>query len=422
MNSLGDILTIIFGLTAAVLTLVGLMSIFISLNTQHSIQRCREILWDLSSYPYGDIPFSPSNKIQSVGKELFQKVYIYEQALSLDKHKDSISRRMINFCTFTIGITIMIFILTSGLFARNNSIKMLRVWFVVFSTIIIILLMVNLILFLRDLKNTSKAGKLPPVNELLDGDNLEYGMNIPHLAAISSKIYIEHDELLIGLPLPFENLQAKAILYFDYESNQAREKIQVGPIKLNTESNILPRENLYWYRFNIPAKQPSEVILVFSSKQSQVNSYYKTSQGMVEAETFKWLYDYFPTTVKVVASNRDSILDPMYQAYQKFMNDPESFDPDDEVLKCIRHYESIFIEKTLHVKETCREKDKTKRDNLKRIEDYYEYKKIVESNNRIWDNLKEPEKKVEIPEMDDWIQKKIRSERELEAKSYNFID
>jgi hypothetical protein len=42
-----DIFAYVFGLTSGILTLVGLIAIFVSLNSQHTIERGREILWEV---------------------------------------------------------------------------------------------------------------------------------------------------------------------------------------------------------------------------------------------------------------------------------------------------------------------------------------------------------------------------------------
>ncbi|BCC60818.1 hypothetical protein OCD85_01220 [Bacillus pacificus] len=50
----GTFLTIIFGLTAGILGLVGLLAIFISLNSQHNIQKARELYWQLKNFHFED--------------------------------------------------------------------------------------------------------------------------------------------------------------------------------------------------------------------------------------------------------------------------------------------------------------------------------------------------------------------------------
>ncbi|PLS02339.1 hypothetical protein [Neobacillus cucumis] len=48
-NDIGSIATIIFGITSGVLALIGLVAIFVSLNSQHKIQKCRELYWEIIS-------------------------------------------------------------------------------------------------------------------------------------------------------------------------------------------------------------------------------------------------------------------------------------------------------------------------------------------------------------------------------------
>ncbi|MFP3668960.1 hypothetical protein SB717_27870 [Priestia sp. SIMBA_032] len=47
-----DVLAIMFGLTGTIIALVGLIALFISLNTQHILQKCRELYWEMVSISY----------------------------------------------------------------------------------------------------------------------------------------------------------------------------------------------------------------------------------------------------------------------------------------------------------------------------------------------------------------------------------
>ncbi|PFU24520.1 hypothetical protein [Bacillus cereus] len=44
---IGSLATIIFGISAGILSLMGLVAIFVSMNSQHKIQKVREIYWDM---------------------------------------------------------------------------------------------------------------------------------------------------------------------------------------------------------------------------------------------------------------------------------------------------------------------------------------------------------------------------------------
>lgn len=60
------ILNLLFGITGGLLTLVGLISIFVTLNTQHNIQRAKEILWSLQSLEI-DFPDNNETKAKKFG-------------------------------------------------------------------------------------------------------------------------------------------------------------------------------------------------------------------------------------------------------------------------------------------------------------------------------------------------------------------
>ena len=75
----GIILTILFGLSSGILALVGLVSIFISINNQHKIQKARELIWEIMVLP------SEKNNTNHIGKKLFNKLWMYKD-LTSDKH------------------------------------------------------------------------------------------------------------------------------------------------------------------------------------------------------------------------------------------------------------------------------------------------------------------------------------------------
>ncbi|KQU27270.1 hypothetical protein ASG65_01550 [Bacillus sp. Leaf13] len=47
VNNLSNVISYFFGAVASVMTLIGLLSIFISINIQQNIQKCRETIWNL---------------------------------------------------------------------------------------------------------------------------------------------------------------------------------------------------------------------------------------------------------------------------------------------------------------------------------------------------------------------------------------
>lgn len=70
-----NVLTVLFGLTAGILTFVGLIAIYISVNTQHSIQKCRELEWESM-----ELAASPDN-IKRDAKLLNKKIKLYGDIL-----------------------------------------------------------------------------------------------------------------------------------------------------------------------------------------------------------------------------------------------------------------------------------------------------------------------------------------------------
>lgn len=57
-----DMIAIVFGLTGSIMALVGLIAIFVSLNTQHNLQKCRELYWEMVSMSYKEETYENLNR------------------------------------------------------------------------------------------------------------------------------------------------------------------------------------------------------------------------------------------------------------------------------------------------------------------------------------------------------------------------
>ncbi|MBT2716597.1 hypothetical protein [Bacillus sp. ISL-57] len=84
-SDIGDIVTIIFGISGGVLALIGLIAIFISINSQHKIQKCRELYWEIIK-----LSFEKSNPI-TLSNEMTNLLWQYSK-ISANDDEDFINK------------------------------------------------------------------------------------------------------------------------------------------------------------------------------------------------------------------------------------------------------------------------------------------------------------------------------------------
>lgn len=196
-NHIGEVITLVSGLVAAVLALVGLLSIFISINSQHNVQKCRELLWDLKGMEEND--------------KIVKNIILYNQILSDDQKFTS---KVINILRYTIYVVIGIS-LSLNMFLVSSFDRVETIYSVVITVIISIIFIIFSRLLSR-LKDLHYISSLPKTKDLLNANMYEYigKVNTLDLAANTLKMRIaniggpksNHLGLLIGFPMPFENL------------------------------------------------------------------------------------------------------------------------------------------------------------------------------------------------------------------------
>jgi hypothetical protein len=136
-----DVLTIIFGITGGLLTIVGLISIFVSLNTQHSVEKIKDLLIEMKGSSYAEADMSN-----------FYKDYLSYKEILKEGIPEKVTKRIIRLAIFSLAIVLIFWILTS-LFYMNIFIFFLTT----FSGIIIVIFIKHL----WKLHNTSKSLNFP---------------------------------------------------------------------------------------------------------------------------------------------------------------------------------------------------------------------------------------------------------------------
>jgi hypothetical protein len=147
--------TIFFGMTAGVLSLIGLLSIFVSLNSQHRIEKSRELYWLLSEMPF-DI-FDTDILLNKMKLSIRQYLKIRDGADYFVILLTKINQFSISVVCFTWSIYV-------GLISTKSFESLLIAAVTCFS--ILILLCFHGIM--GQLQDIDKIGDLPPLASLLD--------------------------------------------------------------------------------------------------------------------------------------------------------------------------------------------------------------------------------------------------------------
>ena len=199
----GETTGLLLVINSGILSLVGLISIFISMNSAHNVQRSREILWSIFTLPYKKNLFLDKG---AIGQEIFRKYILYEQIIN---EKNRFLIHIITFSQVVLAFSILIWTtIVLNLSMMNYSpFDIVALLFGLFLSICFLLYFMFRIL--GDLKSISKVGQLPTVDELLDANLLTIDSNIITLAAVSSRLKIVDTDIFLGFPILFKNLRVE---------------------------------------------------------------------------------------------------------------------------------------------------------------------------------------------------------------------
>ncbi|MDF2715435.1 MAG: hypothetical protein K0R28_2360 [Paenibacillus sp.] len=267
-----DVLAICFGVTSGIMALIGLVAIFVSINSQHSAEKCREILWDLMSID-SKLHREISDDEQ---KEIKKMLWLYGRIIKHGFFTKAIV--VLSFFTLLVVSTIWIVLihgLKESLDMNNNA--PLQFAFITFSNeysfvsfwtktgAFIVAAFAIMLLFLVSIART---GSLPSLNDILNA-NKKTNVHTLTLAALSSslsyKVTSKNDILLhIRFLAPFYNLQIEVTAITKdeddiYDSEEVKEEHSIHiPNKrfwsLSSSSNVNPN-NVSRNWFSIPVKK-----------------------------------------------------------------------------------------------------------------------------------------------------------------------
>lgn len=310
----GSTLTIILSFTSGIFSLVGLMSIFISMNSQHNVQRSREILWSLASLPYEKDIFSEKG---AIGKEVFRKFLLYEQILN-EKH--DFSNIIIRFAQIALGFCVLVWTTMAFDHMSLNRPDKEKVYLICGLVLSLSFVLYFIVKILGDLRSTSKVGRLPTVPEIIDADRVNQGLSVVTLAAISSCLRLVDSKVYLGFPLPFRNLRVNLTFLNSKEEplpltastranlKECMEKYE----KLEPNELMILDDDYCWYPIqtlqNKGQRQKSVLVtLEIISQQGFVTAQFYIEEFSGDNETS---LNIFPYSFAERFINRTSSLDP----------------------------------------------------------------------------------------------------------------
>ncbi|MHA7097252.1 hypothetical protein [Priestia megaterium] len=159
-----DIISYVFGLIACLFTLVGLLSIFISINSQHNIQKCRELLWNL--------------KGEEDPKKIIKDIQLYRDIV---EDKSEFTTKVISICTFSIQTAIIIIMALNVVLLKEFTTQ--ESLFIAIVSIPIILALYAFSRLLTKLTKITEISNLPTLENLLDAKEDSYGISTLRLAS-----------------------------------------------------------------------------------------------------------------------------------------------------------------------------------------------------------------------------------------------
>jgi hypothetical protein len=152
----GLTITILFGISSGILALLGLVAIFVSINSQHKIQKCKESYWDMLTAPRQEN--NPRKISESLSKALKTYSIIYQ-------NEDKFMAKVISVCKRGIIFVTMIWASCIGLLEVKQWVDTSLLLLMTFLGIYILLLFHKILSSLTDI---GFIGELKSLEDLLD--------------------------------------------------------------------------------------------------------------------------------------------------------------------------------------------------------------------------------------------------------------
>ena len=255
LNKVEVVSGVLYGISSGVLTLISLVAIYITINSQQSIHKCREIFWNLIELPSKVIIGNNVNQSINIFSTLNSCFTIYrhivERSVDFTDEIINLSKNaLISIAAFWLSFTVILLINNKQFDSYYNLLVSISG-----STILMCFLII-----LDKLNRITQIGKLPSYASLLDL-NLEVpGVRTALLAAAALKLELlkvnneiesngEYWIVNVSFPVAYE----APILQAYIQTNGFKEfiSLETEVIKLNTE-NSQGKCTIQLFEFNAP--------------------------------------------------------------------------------------------------------------------------------------------------------------------------
>ncbi|ADU29386.1 hypothetical protein [Evansella cellulosilytica] len=284
LAGVSDFIMIILAISTGLLTLVGLISIYISINLQHRIEKAQELLWDLNELSY---PIKPK---EYLGYTIIQRLTTYRQIR--DKQDD---------------ITLKI-----AKLARNSIYSVSSIWafIILFSYLLLdvklwlfLIVLGGIVIFFmikyaetlnmfKGIFNKVKRKEIPTYDDLLNVD-IDTDLFTLGLASNNLELCVEKKGstyyFYLELPLDFKNIILSKFTIYEYDQRFKEDKLVYEEHDRQLNQSAL---NIRKYRHTIVkdvslTKKRLEVNLIISNNKESIAVVYKeVEKGLVKTNSF----------------------------------------------------------------------------------------------------------------------------------------
>ncbi len=235
----GDILTVLFGISSSILALVGLVTIFVSINSQHRIQRCRELLWELMEIPYQC--WDDLGKFHykfSLEQDIRQRLIIYQQTLK--------SGLIFNYIVVTYLVVVILAV--SGIIIITTEVLKdlyftnLSEYHIIYSLVIVgVIIMIMFAILLLSLTQIGLIASLPQLDDIMNADTSKSDIPGILLAAICMRVMIA-DSLIVRFTFPFQNIEIYPWIIGILKDTNEEVLIKGGPFEHNPNKKKIDQQ------------------------------------------------------------------------------------------------------------------------------------------------------------------------------------
>ncbi|MEK4822631.1 MULTISPECIES: hypothetical protein [Priestia] len=215
-QEIGNVSSMIFGVSSGILSLVGLVAIFVSINIQHRIQKCRELYWQMIDLPnqYLD-PFV-------VSKELRRLLWHYSKIISMEE----------KFVVNVIWVARVAILVILGLWSSFVGLVEGSIWNRSLMWLSLLCAIVILLIFHRTLgkfNHINEIGELPKMEDLLDANKNTGVRSLLLLISDFQFQYARDFNMWSFLTVPLRNYTIKieemTAVYWDKEAGKFSSKL-----------------------------------------------------------------------------------------------------------------------------------------------------------------------------------------------------